>query len=366
MASNSCCGNPKAKPNQNPKADVATLQLPGVEQAGRFFVAAQRAQVLAKHGVLLDRADRTRQRWDRRWAEALVSVWPGAKYDRRAADAGIEAARAVWGRVSKAEDGGPREPAAQPPAQPARPTGPVPRPTPTPPDLIPDIERAIVRQLGSSESFLRRAEPVFQSLARDTSEDAGQHTLDLLGLNATFRWTTARDMPDRLFAVRGSKVLLHSHGAQVQRLAEIVADATDPARPAGQTELRRRIREEWPGASAKAVARVARTESANVWEQTNYNVARANGITEFDWVIAHGPSIGPPKSYPVCPRCLKRAAEGPYSSDDPNWTIPPRHPNCRCTLIPKLAADWLPPAETWDGGPEPPLPLVGRKAEWEP
>jgi hypothetical protein len=173
-------------------------------------------------------------------------------------------------------------------------------------------------------------------------------------------------MPDRMFAVRGSKILQHAHGSHLRRLAEIIADATDPARPKTQSQIRKQIREEWPRATASQVARIARTESANVWENTNYNVARANGVQEFDWIVAHGPSIGPPKSYPVCPLCIERATSGPYLASDPNWSIPPRHPNCRCTMVPKLEGDWLPPATTWSGGPNPPLPLVGRKAEWEP
>jgi hypothetical protein len=71
--------------------------------------------------------------------------------------------------------------------------------------------------------------------------------------------------------------------------------------------------------------------------------------------VAKGPSIGPPRSHPVCKDCLRAAAEGPY----PVLEVPriPIHPNCRCVTIPALSRDWLPPAELWNGGPYPDLPV---------
>jgi SPP1 gp7 family putative phage head morphogenesis protein len=200
----------------------------------------------------------------------------------------------------------------------------------------------------------------YLSIAHDVSEEAGQSTLDQLGLNRTFRWNSVRDMPRDQFAVRGSKILQHAVGSHGRELARMVLEATDPANPRSSKSLARDIRRRWDILTRSQAERIARTETATIWETTNWNTMRANGIQKVEWTIAHGPNIGPPRSYPVCPLCLREAAGSPYPIE--GVSIPPKHPNCRCTLIPVLDG-WLPPAETWSGGPEPPLPLHPASAE---
>lgn len=292
-----------------------------LEDAGYAFSVAQRALVLEKHGVLLDRSMRTRGRWDRRWAESIVEVLP--QPDESAVGLLVEAGLADWESLEK---------------------GPVGRRV-----------MGLIRFLLGVE-FAEKTMGVYLSLARDTSEDAGQHALDVMGLNRTWRWTTVRDLPRDMFSVRGSKVLQHAHGEHLERLRKIILDATDPAAPRSVSAMKREILSEWGKLNRSQAERIARTESAAVWETTNFNAQTANGVDRFDWVIAHGPSIGPPKSGPVCKLCLDMASKSPYSVG--SIELPPRHPNCRCTLIPALEEDWLPPATTWSGGPEPPLPLV--------
>jgi hypothetical protein len=86
------------------------------------------------------------------------------------------------------------------------------------PRLLQAIGSAVKAQLGSLFDFARGAMAVYMSLAHDMSEDAGQHTLDQLGLNETFRWTSVRDMPRDPNAVRGSKVIQHAYGRHIEQL----------------------------------------------------------------------------------------------------------------------------------------------------
>lgn len=218
------------------------------------------------------------------------------------------------------------------------------------------IRRALESIFGRGRGFTARAMNGYTELALETSEDAGQHTLDALGLNSTFRWTNPREIARDQFAVRGSKVIQNAYGFHLDKLQEIILAATDPANPQSQDRIRREIQDEWDQLTRQQVERIARTESAAVWETTNYNTARANDVTMFDWLVAKGPSIGPPRSLPVCLRCLSMAANGPYEAG--SFDLPPKHPHCRCSAIPALADDWLPPAVTWSGGPNPPLPLI--------
>lgn len=273
----------------------------------------------------MDRGARTRDRWEDRWASALSTLFPGPTDVGELAEAGVK----DWSYVYKAGRPAPNGAAAG---------------------------AGVVAQIGGLSAFARGAMPVYLSLSRDTSEDAGQHALDVLGLNRTFRWTSARDMPRDMFQVRGSKIIQHAYGNHVDELRRMIVAATDPERPRTQGQIRREISDRWSQLTASQVARIARTETAAVWETSNLNAQVANDVRWFEILVAHGPSIGPPTSLPVCPECLEAAAGGPY----PLQEVPrvPLHPNCRCATIPSLSHDWLPPAETWSGGPQPPLPLV--------
>lgn len=191
----------------------------------------------------------------------------------------------------------------------------------------------------------------YVGLANQTGEDAGQGTLDALGINETFAWAHPRDMARDPFAVRGSKIIAQLYDNHIARLAAIVVRKCDPAQPKTMGQLIKEIRAEFKGVSARDARRVARTESAFVWETTNWNTMVLNGVREIEWLIASGPSIGPPKSYPVCEHCLGKAAHSPYSVDD-LLEIPPIHPNDRCTLVQSYDPEWLPPATPWTGEKE--------------
>lgn len=295
------------------------------ERFVRALSVVQFVRAVERHGKTIDIGGRQLDRWECRWERELDRVWPGVP---RNVDPLIEAAAAERDEVEKA----------------AHDT---------------KLGRAVLRAIGGASQFVRGAFQVYMKLAEDTSEDAGQHSLDLLGLNQTWRWANPRDMARDLFSVRGSKIIQHAYGNHVEALRRMVVDATDPAKPKTQGQLRKEIKERWAGLRSRDVERIARTESATVWETTNLNVEKANGVEYVEWLIARGPSIGPPKSYDVCKECLDKATGGPYQIDsiDP----PPAHPNCRCTLIPSLEHDWLPPATTFNGV-EPPLPLMKAAA----
>lgn len=217
------------------------------------------------------------------------------------------------------------------------------------------IRDRIHAQIGDHADYERGGMGIYLSMAHDISEEAGQHGLDGLGLNRTFRWTTERDMVRDQFAVRGSKILQHAVGSHGDSLARIIVRATDPAHPQSLQQTVKQIRDEWGVLTKSEAERIARTETATIWETTHWNTMRNNNVRSVDWTIAKGPSIGPPKSLPVCPQCLEEAAGNPHPINEID--LPPKHPNCRCHLVPRLPDDWLPPATTWDGGPQPPLPL---------
>jgi hypothetical protein len=285
----------------------------------------------AEISMLLKRADtpswerswRARNRWDRRWEEQVVKVI--ARGDRSADTRRLaRAGRKAWGVGFLKKQ---RRPHNIPP---------------------PDEVAAQLRAETDEAAFSKGAMAMYLTLGADEGEEAGQYTLDSLGLNQTFAWAGPRDFPGNLLAVRGSKLLTAYYDNHRDRLAKMVIEKCDPSKPKTMGQLTKEIRQEWDKLTAKEAKRIARTESAFVWETTNWNAMTLNGVQEVEWLIGRGPSIGPPKSYPVCEHCLEQAALSPHVMDDMQ-EIPPLHPHCRCTLIPKHDPEWLPPAEPWAG-----------------
>lgn len=208
----------------------------------------------------------------------------------------------------------------------------------------------IIRKLRkwiSPVEFAKNFVAVYVGLALDESEDAGQYTLDALGLNKTFAWASVRDFARNPFAVHGSKVVQNAYGEHLERLAKMVLDKCDPAQPKNIEQLKKDIRDAWPQIGKKHANLIARTEAANVWETTNYNAMAANGVVRVDWLVAVGPNIGV-KSEPVCEKCLLKSTDNPWVLADLDERAP-LHPNCRCTLVPALDPEWLPPDEPWTG-----------------
>lgn len=199
----------------------------------------------------------------------------------------------------------------------------------------------------NEDQFVSGGLAIYLGLALDESEDAGQFTLDALGLDETFSWATQRDFVRDPFAVRGSKVMQQVYGTHRDRLAKMVIEVCNPAQPKTIDQLVKEIKSEWGQVTTKQARTIARSETASVWETTNFNAMNLNDVREVEWIVATGPAIGT-KTFPVCERCLKRSAEGPYVMGEV-VIVPPEHPNCRCTLVPIDDPYWLPPAEPWTG-----------------
>lgn len=272
---------------------------------------------------------RQRDRWNARWAAEWQALLL-RQQDRVHLEPVIRLGQKAWGKkaLKKAQQG--EEPSAA---------------------GIAAILASIEAQMGGTALVTSEAGAVYTKLAGYTGEDAGQYTLDALGLGKTFAWASVRDFPARELGVRGSKVITGHYDNHLPKLAQLVADKCNPAAPKTIGQLTREIQHEWPMIARRDALRVARTESASVWETVNYNAMQLNGVTRVEWLIATGPSIGT-KVGPVCKECLAKAAAGPYVIDEMD-TIPPEHPNCRCTLIPLRGEVWLPPAEPWAGAEVP-------------
>lgn len=295
-------------------AEVAELtelykELDLVKLAGRSDIA------------LWAKAWRARDRWDARWQreyERLLA--PRKTLDlEKVARLGIR----NWARLLKAASDEP------PPGAQAR------------------VEQGLIALGVTAPTATTAAERAYSSLGTSTAEDAGQFALDALRIDATFAWASPRDFATNLLAVRGSKIIQSAYGEHRSSLARMVLEKCNPSNPRTIGQLTADIRDEWARIAGWQARRIARTEAAAVWETTNYNALRHNGVEQVDWVVAHGPAIGR-KMGPVCPVCLARAAQSPYDLSKMK-SLPPQHPNCRCTLIPIYAADWLPPAEPWTG-----------------
>jgi predicted ABC-type ATPase len=193
----------------------------------------------------------------------------------------------------------------------------------------------------------------YLGMTLDTSTLAGQVSLEHLGYHDTFEWAHPQQMARDIFSVRGSKVVQQMYGDHIDTLTKIITDATDPRNPKTLDQVRASIRQQWPDLQRYQVDRIARSETAAVWTTTAMNTYAANGITQFESIVATGPSIGIDSEDP-CDECVDAAADVHSVDDD----LPPWHPNCRCEAIPVLEGEgdgeeWLPPDEPWTGGDEP-------------
>lgn len=207
------------------------------------------------------------------------------------------------------------------------------------------------------DQFVQGAQALYVGMAMDAMGEAGQLTLDALGINKTWGWAGQRDFVRDALAVRGSKIIQEMYGNHLATLAAIIVAATAPASPKTIAQVTAQIREEWAAVARADAARIARTEVATVWERTNWYAMRANAVERVRWIVASGPAIGGKKSEPVCLACMEKAAGSPYRMDALD-EIPPKHPNCRCTLVPVIDARWLPPMQPFTGAEEP-LPTAG-------
>lgn len=202
------------------------------------------------------------------------------------------------------------------------------------------------------ESWVRGAATSYVQIALDTGETAGQFSLDSLGINKTFAWANPRNMGRDLYAVRGSKIIAQAYDNHFASLSQMIVDSTDPGKPWTMGERVKWLREEYPNLQRWQANRIARTESAAVWENMNMNMMIANEVPGANILVATGPSIGT-ITMPVCSLCSEIVKDGPWSPAS-SAPVPPFHPNCRCTLVAELehpdGRPWLPPADAWNGG----------------
>ena len=226
-----------------------------------------------------------------------------------------------------------------------------------------DVKAALTSTV-NEDSWVTGGATNYIGLATQTAEQAGQVSLDHLGLHQTFEFANPQNMAQDTFGVRGSKVIQNMYGDHVDKLTQIITDATDPRNPKTISEVKASIREQWPALQKYQVERIARTETAAVWTTTAANAYAANGISSFETIVASGPSIGIESEDP-CDECVEMAADTHSIDDD----LPPWHPNCRCEAIPVLEDEdgtpWLPPDEPWTGGADGAAPVdgyVGRTA----
>lgn len=213
----------------------------------------------------------------------------------------------------------------------------------------------VIEALGAqvaADQFQQGAMAVYLGLGVDTTQEAGQFTLDVLGLNKTFAWASQRDFVRDRLAVRGSKIIQHAYGTHLKELQDLIVRATAPKEPMTIGQVTAEIRQQWPNLLRHEAERIARTETAFLWGRTSWYAMRANGVEEVLWLIATGPAIGT-RTADVCELCLGYKEGSPYRMDDLD-VIPPVHPNCRCDLAAKLSPTWLPPAQPWTGDEYPP------------
>jgi hypothetical protein len=280
--------------------------------------------LLAKRadGAQWRRAWRQRQRWETRWAGAWYDFFTTRFTDVDLPRA-VKAGQALWRPATRKFVKAAERPSAE------------------------ELAASLALDL-TAGTFAKAAGALYATLALQEGEDAGQATLDALGIHETFEWAGVRSFAQNPFNVRGSKVIQGIYGEHLKKLARLVLVKTDPSKPQAMPTLVKEIQAEWPKISRQHATTIARTESAYVWETTNWNALTLNGVEHVEWLIASGPSIGPPKSMEVCEYCLERAALSPYLTDDVE-ELPPLHPRCRCTVIQVWDSNWLPPAEPWTG-----------------
>jgi hypothetical protein len=224
-----------------------------------------------------------------------------------------------------------------------------------PPAIPPDEQEVlslIVAGL-SEETMVAGGLTTYLGLALGTSEVSGQQALLKMGLGRTFAWAHPQNMARDLFQVRGSKVVQNMYGNHLDQLTKMIIDATNPRYPKTISQVSSGIKEQWPDLRAYQVTRIARTETATIWTDTQLNAYKANGVAMCNSILATGPSIpGSPDYNPEaqiqtsdpCDECVSYAADGPYPIDEVDL---PQHPNCF-------------PAGTRVGGP----PATGSFKRW--
>lgn len=351
-------------------ASVADLSRDHLNLSRKIYAVAERIRLARTPSLARIRGESWRMRVDqeqvwvetlRRLSDQLFNTWNIDEATQHALAAWqlldnevpgpVSAAKRLWSLLAKEDS----------------PPPPVPPPRALPPPAH-EIQATLAAGFNQA-AWEAGAVQVYLGLAVETSTLSGQQSLKAMGIQETFVWAQPRNMAQDRFAVRGSKIVQNLYGEHLEKLTDIIIRATDPRKPLPLDKVREQIRTEWPKLQQFQVDRIARTETAAVWTETSVNAYRANGITQYESIVAQGPQIGVNLADP-CPICIEAAADGPFSVDS---DLPPWHPNCRCEAIPVLEGpdgeEWLPPMEPWTGGGDPlekAAPPVPRPAPVEP
>lgn len=73
--------------------------------------------------------------------------------------------------------------------------------------------------------------------------------------------------------------------------------------------------------------RITRTETINIYNQTNYDQMKTSGIVEeYLWLAEDS----------ACSECLEAEANAPYRFDDSSAPVPTLHPHCLCAIAPNI------------------------------
>lgn len=190
---------------------------------------------------------------------------------------------------------------------------------------------------------------------------AGNLTLARIGYAASF--TVGVAVRDRI-ATGSLAAATRIEEESRRRIRVILARGIDAGLPADA--VARQIRQEFtdwtrpPGARGRLTPeerrltyraqRIARTEIAEAWESTQYEVMARNGWQGRQWLTARDERVdGGDPSGP----CVQNEAAGVVAIDRPfpsGVYYPPQHPLCRCTVV---------PAEGWGPGQAAPEPWTG-------
>jgi SPP1 gp7 family putative phage head morphogenesis protein len=157
---------------------------------------------------------------------------------------------------------------------------------------------------------------------------------DLLGVE--WRQTYADNINDMVRKIRNTMNSAIQNNLNVQNWTQLVADAmgVNVSKAQGFKSAFNRI---------QALTRTYAMTAANEGALALYN-ANSNIVEGIEWLASNDGR--------VCPICA-RLNGMVWLIGDSDMQRPPQHPNCRCTIIPRIASlantgsATLPPAQTW-------------------
>lgn len=171
-----------------------------------------------------------------------------------------------------------------------------------------------------------RLTAAIDAIVAQAAQTAASSTLARLGLADD--WTMNADVARRL-AIRGLASVTSIEDTSKRRIADVIARGVRDRRTV--RDIARDIRAEFRGFSASRAETIARTEVADAWGGTAYDVLSSRGFAARIWITAHDERVdGGDPSGP----CVDNEAAGPVPVGEafPSGHMwEPAHPRCRCT-----------------------------------